>query len=173
MLPLRWASSVDTPSELTPPSGFMLALPTIITNYGPDARIACQAARHRAARLRFISTPAAAAHAGTGWAAAFMANLEEDRPTRQDNDQTPLWVLDCADRPGDALSAFRVGLKAVALDNISPEAARALNEIAITVQAKLYLGPIDVELPGPRLYLMSPGNIYARVDAWLERLDYG
>jgi hypothetical protein len=89
-----------------------------------QARAALTAAASAGAALELWSAEGAAASAGAGW---FKAVVEA---ARQAVPGVPsLAVLDCADMPGYALGAFRIGLEAVCFSGSAKVAAK-LAEIA-------------------------------------------
>ncbi|QCO01766.1 hypothetical protein [Azospirillum argentinense] len=73
-----------------------------------DADTACAAAADLGVPLLLVSVPGAAASAGAGWFRAVAARAAARHPS-----VAMTAVLDCADRPGDALGALSAGIGAI------------------------------------------------------------
>ena len=101
------------------------ARPRAVENHSlAQATAALRAAREHGVPVELWSAEGAAAYVGAGWfkAVVEMARLECSSATF-----TP--VLDCADLPGLALGAFRIGLQAICFTG-PPKVAAKLADIA-------------------------------------------
>lgn len=105
--------------------------------------------------LILLSAPGAALYAGAGWWQAVIEAAHKQFPKTDATD-----LLDCADAPGRALEALRIGLKGIVLDPLCP-AFPAIAESAARLGARL--------LPAapPALDLARPGAA-RRLAAWLQ-----
>ena len=84
-----------------------------------------------------VSIPGGGGSVGAGVWAAMTAAARVDRPGR-----TFVAVLDCADRPGHALAAWRAGVRDVAFAADAPAAAR-LAAIAARMGLRLWASTSD------------------------------
>jgi saccharopine dehydrogenase-like NADP-dependent oxidoreductase len=75
------------------------------------ARAAAAAAAESGIPLLLVSAPSAAAYAGPGWFGAIARQIADEFP-----DAEITAILDCGDRPGQALAALRHGLKTIRYD---------------------------------------------------------
>ncbi|WP_188260072.1 hypothetical protein [Azospirillum tabaci] len=73
-----------------------------------DADAACSAAADLGVPLLLVSAPGAAASAGAGWFREVIARAAARHPS-----VAMTAVLDCADRPGDALGALSAGVDVI------------------------------------------------------------
>jgi hypothetical protein len=125
-------------TNLNPASSALVVPPAVIVHGINDLAAALVAAAELGRALTVISAPAAAASGGALW---FRALVEAGKAR---NAQVPLTaVLDCADQPGHALGALRVGLTHLALDHRVPAWSR-VEAIAQAQGAVLYgsIGPV-------------------------------
>ena len=102
-----------------------------------DARTAAAAAAELAVPLTLASAPGAAAYLGPGWARALRAALAREFPAPKVR-----IVLDCADQPGHALAAMRMGAAAVRFTGRA-SVARKLKEIAAAQGAEVITGRLS------------------------------
>jgi hypothetical protein len=65
--------------------------------------------------VTLLSAPGAALYAGEAWWRALMVAAREAHPTVPFDD-----ILDCADAPGRAMAALRIGQRVLILDPASP-----------------------------------------------------
>ncbi len=105
--------------------------------------------------LTLLSAPGAALYAGCGW---WQALIEAARAAFPHTDADEL--LDCADAPGRALEALRVGLRGLVLDPLCP-AFPEVARIAAACGARL------LPVAPPALDLAEPGAA-RRLPAWLR-----
>ena len=104
-----------------------------------------------------LSAPGAALYAGCGWWQALVAAARRDCATEAAD------LLDCADAPGAAMAALRVGLRGLVLDAACPAfpavaaAARELGAIVLPQR------PASLDLAGP--------GAMRRLAAWLAGGD--
>ncbi len=96
-----------------------------------DAEAACAAAADLGVPLLLVSAPGAAASAGAGWFGAVVARAAARHPS-----VAITAVLDCADRPGDALAALSAGIATVLFTGRADVAER-LADIAAQRGARL------------------------------------
>ncbi|WP_175426390.1 hypothetical protein [Azospirillum brasilense] len=96
-----------------------------------DAAAACAAAADLDVPLLLVSAPGAAAFAGAGWFGAVIARAAARHPS-----VAMTAVLDCADRPGDALAALTSGIDTVLFTGRADVAER-LADIAAQHGARL------------------------------------
>ncbi|WP_146205906.1 hypothetical protein [Azospirillum sp. TSH58] len=89
-----------------------------------EADIACAAAADLGVPLLLVSAPGAAASAGAGWFREVVARAAARHPS-----VAMTAVLDCADRPGDALGALSAGV-AMLLFSGRADVAERLADIA-------------------------------------------
>ena len=107
---------------------------TILVHDLAQARTAAAAAVELGVPLTLASAPGAAAYLGPGWARALRAALAREFPGLEVR-----IVLDCADRPGPALAALRMGVAAVRFTGRAP-VARKLKDIAAARGAEVITG---------------------------------
>lgn len=129
---------------------------TICVAAAADARRAAAAAAALSAPLTLLSPPGASAYGGCGWFAAVAARAAADLPA----DRPFLWVLDCADRAGDALEALTEGAPAVVFAGAA-EAADRLEAVAAARGAALLRARPDA------LILRAGGDPVAACRVWL------
>jgi len=120
--------------------------PAVVIHGLADARLALS--RQRPVTL--LSAPGAALYAGCLWWQALVAAAGTDNPA----------FLDCADAPGRAVEALRLGLRGIIL-NCEPGLFAAVTGIA---QAQ---GATVLMAPPPALDLASRGA-ERKLDAWLQ-----
>jgi hypothetical protein len=92
-----------------------------------------------------LSAPGAASHAGCGWWQALIERARAEFPQADLID-----VLDCADAPGRAMAALRVGLRTLVLDAACP-AFPAVRAAAATLGATVLASrpeSLDLAQPG-------------------------
>lgn len=83
--------------------------PTYVTVHAfAHATSALNAAAAAGVPVALLSAPGAAAYAGPGWWVELLAAAEADTGRRP-----AAAFLDCAERPGDALAAYRAGVAGV------------------------------------------------------------
>ncbi len=113
--------------------------PAVIVHGLIDLRTALAAATDENVSLTVISMPNAAASAGALWFRALIDTARADYPA-----PALTAVLDCADQPGHALGALRVGLRHLLLTGCPDNALARLGPIAETYGAALYghTGPL-------------------------------
>ena len=110
-----------------------------------EARAACAAAAELGVPLLLVSAPGAAAYAGAGWFRAVIARAAALHPSVE-----MAAVLNCADRPGDALGALSAGIAALLFTGRADVAAR-LADIAARSGARLLTDlPEPLDLRGVR-----------------------
>jgi hypothetical protein len=93
--------------------------PAFVIQSLDHAKAVLQAAHENELRVELWSAAGAAAYAGAGW---FKAVIDLAQSANPGVDFTA--VLDCADLPGLALGAFRVGIKAVCFTGAARVAAK-------------------------------------------------
>ncbi len=120
--------------------------PAVIIHGLADARLALSLRRP----VTLLSAPAAALYAGCLWWQSLLAAAAVEHPA----------FLDCADAPGRAVEALRLGLRGVIL-TCEPELFAAVTGIA---QAQ---GAVLLATAPPALDLASR-NAERRLDAWLR-----
>ncbi|MGH7120102.1 MAG: hypothetical protein ACREFP_14120 [Acetobacteraceae bacterium] len=130
----------------------MFAQPAVIVHGLADARMALAPGRP----VLLVSAPGAALYAGCGWWRAMIAVARAEFPATAADD-----LLDCADAPGRALEALRLGLKNLVLDPDCP-ASPAVRRVAACLGAAILPRAPDA------LDLAEPGA-RSRLTAWLER----
>ncbi len=102
-----------------------------------------------------VSAPGAALYAGCGWWGGLIAAARAEYPGNWRD------LLDCADAPGAAMAALRLGLKALVLDGESP-AFPAVAAAAATCGA--------IVLPQrPACLDLAAADGAWRLAAWLQR----
>lgn len=104
--------------------------------------------------VTLLSGRGAALYAGCGWWQALVAAARVRFPKTEAED-----FLDCADAPGRALEALRIGLKGIVLDPLCP-AFPAVVRSAEVAWARL------LSSPPPALDLAEPGAL-RMLAAWL------
>ncbi|MGY0831556.1 hypothetical protein [Azospirillum argentinense] len=110
-----------------------------------DADAACAAAAELGVPLLLVSAPGAAASAGAGWFRAVAARAAARHPS-----VAMTAVLDCADRPGDALGALSAGIGAILFTG-RLDVAERLADIATQRGARLLTAlPEALDLRGAR-----------------------
>ncbi len=95
---------------MTPKSHPRLA-PAVIVHGLDDAQAALAVGRP----VTLLSAPGAALYAGCLWWTALVAEARAGSPSVESSD-----ILDCADAPGHALAAIRIGQPAIILDEQAP-----------------------------------------------------
>ncbi|HUC18745.1 MAG TPA: hypothetical protein VMA37_13765 [Acetobacteraceae bacterium] len=110
------------------PPGVLLGIPRAVIVHG--LADACTALAP-GLPLILLSAPGAALYAGAGW---WQAMIELACGRFPETDATDL--LDCADAPGRALEALRIGLRGIVLDPLCP-AFPMLAESAARLGARL------------------------------------
>ncbi|MBB3263810.1 hypothetical protein FHW79_001406 [Azospirillum sp. OGB3] len=111
----------------------------------PHAEAACAVAADLGVPLLLVSAPGAAASAGAGWFAAVVERAATRYPS-----VAITAVLDCADRPGDALGALTCGIDGVLFTGRADVAER-LADIAAQRGARLLTAlPAALDLRGTR-----------------------
>ncbi len=131
----------------------MTAGPAVIVNGLDDAVAALRAAR--GAPMTLLSAPGAALFAGCLWWREVVCQAHEIVPGSGATD-----VLDCADASGLALSALRIGQKAIVLLEAAPGHA-------VVVAIAENLGARVLSAAPPALDLSRRGAA-RRLDAWLH-----
>lgn len=129
----------------------MFAQPAVIVHGLADARTALAPGRP----VLLVSGPGAALYAGCGWWRAMVAAARAEFPTTAADD-----LLDCADAPGRALEALRLGLKNLVLDPRCP-AFPAVQRVAAELGASILSSApnaLDLAEPGAK----------RRLAAWLD-----
>ncbi|WP_454018635.1 hypothetical protein [Azospirillum sp. Marseille-Q6669] len=96
-----------------------------------DADAACAVATDLGVPLLLVSAPGAAASAGAGWFREVVARATARHPSA-----AMTAVLDCADRPGDALGALSAGIGAILFTG-RLDVAERLGDIAAQRGARL------------------------------------
>ena len=122
-----------------------------------QARTAAAAAAELGVPLSLASAPGAAAYLGPGWATALGAALAETFPGLE-----VTLILDCADKPGLALAALRMGAGAVRFTG-GRAVARKLKDIAAAQDAAVITGRLQA------LDLMAERDPAAACRRWLAR----
>jgi hypothetical protein len=131
----------------------MTAGPAVIVNGLPDAVTALHASR--GAPITLLSAPGAALFAGCLWWREVVRQAHEIVPNDAVTD-----ILDCADASGLALSALRIGQKAIVLYEAAP-GHPAVVAIAADLGAQVF------QVAPPALDLGKRGAV-RRLDAWLH-----
>ncbi len=130
----------------------MIERPAVIVHGLADARMALAPGRP----VLLVSGPGAALYAGCGWWQAMIAAARAEFPATEADD-----LLDCADAPGRALEALRLGLRNLVLDPECP-AFPSVQRAAACLGARLLPrvpAALDLAEPGAK----------RRLAAWLER----
>lgn len=110
-----------------------------------DADAACAVAADLGVPLLLVSAPGAAASAGAAWFREVAARAAARHPS-----VAMTAVLDCADRPGDALGALSAGIGAILFTG-RPDVAERLADIAAQRNARLLTAlPEALDLRGVR-----------------------
>ena len=134
------------------------AIPHVILVHDLEqAQCAAAAAAELGVALTLASAPGAAAYLGPGWVRALGAALAEEFPELE-----VTLILDCADKPGHALAALRMGASAVRFTG-GRSVARKLKEIAAAQGAAVITGRLRV------LDLMGERDPAAACRRWLAR----
>ena len=128
----------------------MMLPPTVIVHGLADAR----AALRPGAPVTLLSARGAARFAGCLWWRELVAAARAARPMTPVQD-----ILDCADAPGQALAALRVGQRLLVLDAACPGFA-AVQDAAATLGARV------MPVPPPALDLGDPAA-RRRLARWL------
>jgi hypothetical protein len=130
----------------------MILRPAVIVHGLEQAKAALAPGRP----VTLLSAPGAALYAGCGWWQAVIAAARAEFAATEADD-----LLDCADAPGRALEALRIGVGGLVLDPLCP-AFPAVGRAAAAVGARL--------LPAapPALDLAAHGAA-RRLAAWLGR----
>jgi hypothetical protein len=106
--------------------------------------------------VTLLSGPGAALYAGVPWWCALMAELRARNPARTFPD-----LLDCADAPGFAAQALRLGQKGLIFAAAEPRLAAHIAALAAEA------GAVLLALPPPALDLAQRGA-ERRLAAWLS-----
>lgn len=115
----------------------MIARPAVIVHGIEDAR----AALAPGCPVTLLSARGAALYGGCGWWQAMVRAARAEFPGTDADD-----VLDCADAPGRALEALRIGLRNLVLD-AECQAFPAVQRVATEVGAQLLpLPPVALDL---------------------------
>jgi acyl-CoA reductase-like NAD-dependent aldehyde dehydrogenase len=110
---------------------YALEGPVIVVHTAAQARAALASATRAGRPVVLASPPDAAASMGAGMFRAIIAAAREAEPRARS-----LAVLDCGDRPGDAMAALREGIDAVCFRG-DPEVAAKLAEMAEQAGARV------------------------------------
>ena len=121
--------------------------PAIVVHGLPDLRLATAPGLP----VTLLSGPGAAIYAGCGWWRALMALGAGANPD----------ILDCADAPGRAMEALRVGCRVLVLDPAVPAWALVASRAAVVGATLLAERPLALDL--------AARGAARRVQAWLER----
>jgi hypothetical protein len=127
----------------------MIQHPAVVVHGLPQARAALQPARP----VTLLSARGAAIYAGCAWWAELIAAARELHPDLPVTD-----ILDCADAPGRALAALRIGQLMIRLD-----AGPALADIIAAADS---VGAQVLTIRPPSLDLAQPGAL-RRLPTWL------
>jgi hypothetical protein len=95
--------------------------------------------------VTLLSAPGAALYAGCGWWRALVRAASEERPGAD-----PADILDCADAPGRALEALRIGQRALVLLPGAPGRDEVAATAAAHGAALLDARPPALDLGDPR-----------------------
>ena len=120
--------------------------PAVVVHGLPDLRLATAPGL----AVTLLSGPGAAIYAGCGWWRALMALGAGGNPD----------ILDCADAPGRAMEALRVGCRLLVLDACVPAWPTVASRAAVVGARLLSTRP-------PALDLAAPGAA-RRLQAWLQ-----
>ncbi len=115
----------------------MLLPPAVIVHGLSDARAALRPARP----VTLLSAPGAPAFAGVLWWRELIAAARAAHPATPVQD-----VLDCADAPGHAMAALRVGQRLLVLDPASPAFAAVSGAAAALGARVLAAAPPALDL---------------------------
>ncbi|MGH7189236.1 MAG: hypothetical protein ACREF0_08685 [Acetobacteraceae bacterium] len=130
----------------------MIARPAVIVHGLEDARAALAPGRP----VTLLSARGAALYAGCGWWQAMVEAARAEFPATDVDD-----VLDCADAPGRALEALRVGVRNLVLDADCP-AFPTVERVAAELGAQV--------LPAaPTALDLGQRGAMRRLLAWLDR----
>lgn len=132
----------------------MISLPAVVVHGLDDACLALRPGLP----VTLLSGRGAALYAGEAWWRALVQAAREAAPAADFRD-----ILDCADAPGRAMAALRIGQKALILSATCPAFA-AVAACAATLGAS-----VMSDRP-PALDLAEPGAT-RRLDAWLRSGD--
>jgi fructose/tagatose bisphosphate aldolase len=131
------------------------ALPrAVVVHHLDHALAALQAAERAGAGVLLLSPEGFAGYGGAGLFAAIVADASRQHPS-----VPVLAMLDCAESPGLALSAFRIGIRAVRL-GARPSARRRVAAIAQKLGAT-----VRAERP-PALDLLDVSDIETACRVW-------
>ena len=114
-----------------------MATRAILVHDLEQARTAAAAAAELGVPLTLASAPGAGAYLGPGWTRALGAALAREFPGLEIT-----LILDCADKPGHALAALRMGAGAVRFTG-GRAVARKLKEIAAAQGAAVMTGRLS------------------------------
>lgn len=130
----------------------MIARPAVIVHGLEDAR----AAVAHGWPVTLLSARGAALYAGCGWWQAVVEAARAEFPATDADD-----LLDCADAPGRALEALRVGLRNLVLDADCP-GFPTVERVAAELGARILpAAPVALDL--------AQRGARRRLPAWLER----
>jgi hypothetical protein len=130
----------------------MISPPAVVVHGLDDAVLALRPGLP----VTLLSGPGAALYAGEGWWRALVAAARKAVPGMEFQD-----ILDCADAPGRAMAALRIGQKRLILAAASPAFP------AVSAAAAALGGTVLGDRP-PALDLSLPGAT-RRLDSWLRR----
>lgn len=117
--------------------------PVVVVHTAAQATAALKAAVRAGRAVVLASPPAASASMGAGMFQAIVAAARDAEP-----DARSLAVLDCGDRPGDAMAALRAGIEAVGFRG-DAELAEKLADIAEQSGARVLTGlHVSLDLMG-------------------------
>ncbi len=130
----------------------MIARPAVIVHGLEDARAALAPGRP----VTLLSARGAALYAGCGWWQAMVEAARAEFPATDADD-----ILDCADAPGRAIEALRLGLRSLVLDADCP-AFPTVERVAAELGAQV--------LPAaPAALDLGQRGAMRRLLAWLDR----
>lgn len=117
--------------------------PVVVVHTAAQATAALKAAARAGRPIVLASPPVASASMGAGMFQAIIAAAREAEP-----DARSLAVLDCGDRPGDAMAALRAGIEAVCFRG-APDLTEKLEDIAEQSRARVLTGlSVSLDLMG-------------------------
>jgi|ERR1019366_7151180 hypothetical protein len=126
--------------------------PAVVVHGLDEARTALRPGRP----VTLLSARGAALYAGCGWWRALVAAVLADAPAAEVHD-----ILDCADAPGQAMAALRIGQHNFILDAACPAFA-AVAAAAATLGA-------SVLAERPEALDLAERGADRRLAAWLDR----
>ncbi len=129
----------------------MVGHPAVVIHGLADARAVLALGRP----VTLLSAPGAALFAGCAWWQAVVRQARDDHPEVPVQD-----ILDCADASGIALSALRIGQRAIVLHSSAP-GWDAVNAIAVSLGG-------EVLTSRPPALDMADGKARRRLHDWLQ-----